>query len=74
MAHNYIFDGVVGWDASFICSICGGPLNFNLPGVGEPCTIDNGDGTFDIVVTRRQVKYRDITGLKVEVTGESNIR
>jgi len=31
----------------------------------------NGDGTFDIILTKREVRYRDITGLVVEQTGES---
>lgn len=31
----------------------------------------NGDGSFDIILTKREVRYRNITGLVVEQTGES---
>ena len=31
----------------------------------------NGDGTFDVILTKREVRYRDINGLVVEQTGDS---
>jgi hypothetical protein len=31
----------------------------------------NGNGTFDVILTKREVRYRDIDGLVVEQTGES---
>ena len=30
----------------------------------------NGDGTFDVILTKREVRYRDIDGLVVEQTGD----
>lgn len=44
MAHDLQFVEVVGDNASFVCTTCGQPIMFNLPGVGEPAAVNTPQG------------------------------
>lgn len=46
MTHALVVDHVNDQDVHFVCSKCGQPIRFNKPGIGQPCAIDNGDGTW----------------------------
>jgi hypothetical protein len=46
VTHNFQFSGTNATDALFTCATCGAVIGFNLPGIGEPAAIDNGDGTY----------------------------
>lgn len=44
--HNLQLDHVNDIDVHFRCTQCDQVIGFNKPGIGEPCAIDNGDGTW----------------------------
>jgi len=44
--HAYAQSGETDTDILFTCTVCGNVLGFNKPGIGLPCAVDNGDGTY----------------------------
>ena len=44
--HTLQYVGKSDTDATFECTTCATTINFNLPGVGDPCAIDLQDGTY----------------------------